>query len=244
MAEATMGELRAALGEILLSAAEALHDEGVEAFSGDPLADALVGIKDCAQSVLQHANVADTSRLAAAAPKLFAVVQFLLSIERDLRQPLCQCDDTYCASCSWLNEAQWAVNKALGLPCAVCDGVGVVSTTRIDQDGEHVEIACPVCHRELAALQARRQALLQGRAAPWPRRLTLYAYCDKGRNWAGEALGLTGEALKLFGHFEEVALGVEVGEDGTVTVLTCNGHAVVPSARRWAPPAASDHHAP
>ena len=62
--------------------------------------------------------------LATAAPELLAVAQFLLSIERDLRAYLCQCDEAYCAYCSWLNEAQRAVNNALGLPCAVRDGVG------------------------------------------------------------------------------------------------------------------------
>ena len=92
------------------------------------------------------------AHLMAAAPELLAVAQFLLSIEQDLRQRLCQCDNTYCAYCSWLNEAQWAVNKALGLPCAVCDDVGVVATTRIDQDGEHVEILCPVCQKEGGAM--------------------------------------------------------------------------------------------
>ena len=85
------------------------------------------------------------ARLMSAAPELLAVAQFLLSIEQDLRQHLCQCDNTYCAYCAWLNEAQWAVNKALGLPCPACDDVGVVATTRIDQDGEHEEILCPVC---------------------------------------------------------------------------------------------------
>ena len=147
MAQATMDELRAVLEEILMSAVEALQCEGITTFSGDCLADALFSIKDAAESVLQHGVVAETSRLSAAAPQLLAVAQFLLSIEGDLRQRLCQCDDAYCAYCTWLNEAQWAVNKALGLPCAACDGVGVVATSRIDHDGEHVEIACPVCHK-------------------------------------------------------------------------------------------------
>lgn len=147
MAQATMDELRAVLEEILMSAAEALQCEGITTFSGDRLADTLFGIKDAAESVLQRGIVADSSRLSAAAPQLLAVAQFLLSIEQDLRQHLCQCDDAYCAYCAWLDEAQWAVNKAMGLPCTVCDGVGVVAMTRINQDGEHVEIACPVCYR-------------------------------------------------------------------------------------------------
>lgn len=57
--------------------------------------------------------MADT-RLMAAAPELLAVAQFLLSIGHDLRQRQCQCDEAYCAYCAWLDDAQAAVNKALG----------------------------------------------------------------------------------------------------------------------------------
>ena len=78
-------------------------------------------------------------------------------------------------------------------------------------------------NQEIAALTARKAALQTERDAPWPRRLTLYAHCSKETNWEkGEALGLTGDALGLFMHFEEIALDVEVAEDGRVTVLACH----------------------
>ena len=85
------------------------------------------------------------THLLSAAPDLLRVVQFLMSIEADVPQRLCQCDEAYCAYCSWLNAAHYAANKALGLPCPACDDVGSVSTMRIDDVGEHVEIACPLC---------------------------------------------------------------------------------------------------
>ena len=89
---------------------------------------------------------------------------------------------------------------------------------------------------QIVALTARKQALEAQEASPWPKRLTLYAYCSKETNGnKGESLGLTGEALQLFVHFEEVPLNVEVGEDGAVTILACDGRAVVPDARRWTP---------
>ena len=76
--------------------------------------------------------------------------------------------------------------------------------------------------QQIAALEARKQALLETQVLPWPKRLTLSAYCSDG--WqAGEGLGLTGEALSLFAHFEEVQLEVDVAEDGTVTVVSCDG---------------------
>lgn len=82
---------------------------------------------------------------------------------------------------------------------------------------------------EIDRLVARKQALQKTIAAPWPRRLMLYARCSKETNWEkGTTVGLTGEALNLFVHFEEVALEAEVAEDGIVTVLACNGRPVQP----------------
>ncbi len=79
--------------------------------------------------------------------------------------------------------------------------------------------------REIATLTARKQALLNASAAPWPRQTTLYAYCSNETNWQkGEALGLEGEALSLFAHFEEIRLDVEIAQDGTVTVLRCGDY--------------------
>ena len=81
--------------------------------------------------------------------------------------------------------------------------------------------------QEIAALTARKAALHAQVDAPWPRHLTLYAHCSQETNWEkGETLGLTGEALSLFMHFEEIALEVEVAEDGMVTVLACDGKPV------------------
>ena len=114
MDELRREELEAVIGEILTTAAEGLHDTGITGFSGDQLADTLLSIKDCAESALEHRLLSEAARLTAAAPALLAVAQFLLSIEKDLRQYLCQCDEAYCAYCSWLNDAQSATNKALG----------------------------------------------------------------------------------------------------------------------------------
>ena len=78
--------------------------------------------------------------------------------------------------------------------------------------------------QEIAALRARRQALLQVTAAPWPKRLPLYAQIGGTHIWdIGEQILLTGEALRRFVHFAEVRLDVEVAEDGSVTVLACDG---------------------
>ena len=83
--------------------------------------------------------------------------------------------------------------------------------------------------REIAALAARKQALLVAVSASWPKQVTLYASCDKDSNWKkGEALGLTGEALRLFVHFEEFRLDVEVAQDGMVRILRCDGKALQP----------------
>ena len=76
---------------------------------------------------------------------------------------------------------------------------------------------------QLAVLTARKQALEEQGGLAWPKRLRIYAHCDKEANREeGEALGLTGEPLRLFVHFEEIALDVEVGQDGRVTVLACH----------------------
>ena len=89
----------------------------------------------------------------------------------------------------------------------------------------HAQIAA--IDQEIAALTARKAAMQTHVDTPWPRRLTLYAHCSAETNWEkGEALGLTGEALSLFMHFEEIALDVEVAEDGTVTILACDGKPV------------------
>ena len=86
--------------------------------------------------------------------------------------------------------------------------------------------------REIAALRARRQVLLQVAAAPWPKRLPLYAHINHDATWdIGAQIGLTGDALRRFVRFEEVRLDVEVAEDGTVTILVCEGRAVTP----WEP---------
>ena len=86
--------------------------------------------------------------------------------------------------------------------------------------------------REIAALRARRQALLQVAAAPWPKRLPLYAHITDAQTWdIGEQIQLDGDALRRFVHFEEVRLDVEVAEDGEVTVLACDGSKVTP----WKP---------
>ena len=86
--------------------------------------------------------------------------------------------------------------------------------------------------REIAALRARRQALLQVAAAPWPKRLPLYAHINDAQTWdIGEQIQLDGDALRRFVHFDEVRLDVEVAEDGTVTILVCEGRAVTP----WKP---------
>ncbi|QYW06519.1 hypothetical protein uan_107 [Pseudomonas phage UAntarctica] len=41
--------------------------------------------------------------------------------------------------------SQSAVDQLLGSPCETCDGSKVVSTTDTDQDGNHIEAACPAC---------------------------------------------------------------------------------------------------
>mgnify|MGYP001560328397 FL=1 len=80
---------------------------------------------------------------------------------------------------------------------------------------------------EIAALEARKQALLNASAAPWPKHVRLYASCDKNHAWEmGEQLGLTAEAVRLFVCFQEVSLDVEVAQDGRVTILGCGGKAV------------------
>ena len=82
--------------------------------------------------------------------------------------------------------------------------------------------------RQFAAFQAQRaQQQARQRAAPWPRRITLYASLSKEANYEqGEKIGLTGEALRLFVHFEEIAIEVEVAQDGHCTVVGCDGRPV------------------
>ena len=95
----------------------------------------------------------------------------------------------------------------------------------------HVQIKA--IDQEIAALTARKAALQAEVDAPWPKRLTLYAHCSKDSLWEqGEQLGLMGETLSLFAHFNEIALDVEVAEDGMVTVLACDGRAVQPHTER------------
>ena len=87
--------------------------------------------------------------------------------------------------------------------------------------------------QEIAALTARKAALHAQVDAPWPKRLTLYAHCAQESLWEkGEILGLTGETLSLFAHFDEIALDVEVTEDGMVTILACDGWAVQREAQQ------------
>ena len=87
-------------------------------------------------------------------------------------------------------------------------------------------VAIDKIDKQIAALEAKKQALLVAHDTPWPKRLTVYAYCSDG--WqAGEGLGLTGEALSLFADFDEVQLEVDVAEDGMVTIVSCNGMRLV-----------------
>ncbi len=60
--------------------------------------------------------------------------------------------------------------------------------------------------------------------AAWPKRMTLYAYTSPEHNMRQAVrLGLTGEALVVFGAFEQVELEAEIAETGEVTVVTCQG---------------------
>lgn len=61
------------------------------------------------------------ARLMAAAPELLAVARFVQSIESDLRQMLCQCDEAYCAYCSWLEDLRQAINKVEGIASKPCE---------------------------------------------------------------------------------------------------------------------------
>ena len=84
---------------------------------------------------------------------------------------------------------------------------------------------------QIAALTQRKQELEAGASANWPRRITLYAYCSAERTWKkGERLGLTGEALRLFAHFEEIEIEVSVAQDGTAEVVACEGRRLEPKA--------------
>lgn len=50
--------------------------------------------------------------------------------------------------------------------------------------------------------------------------MIIHSRCKRGMCHA------TGDALRLFVHFEEVRLDVEVAENGRVTILACDGRAV------------------
>ena len=83
----------------------------------------------------------------------------------------------------------------------------------------------------IARLQLRKDALeAQRPAAPWPRQTRIYASLSKDNMWDwGSALGLTGDALTLFRHFDEIALDIQVAQDGKVTLLACNGRPLSPA---------------
>lgn len=50
---------------------------------------------------------------------------------------------------------------------------------------------------------------------------TIYAYVDRDTAWEkGEKLGLKGEALRMFSHFNEIKLEIEIDEDGVITKTT------------------------
>ena len=86
-----------------------------------------------------------------------------------------------------------------------------------------------IAHK-MAALEAE-QAQLQGvQAAPWPKRTTMYVRWSHERSYdIGKQLGLTGEALETFTYFGyEIALDIEVRQDGSFTYLACDGHRVLP----------------
>ena len=70
---------------------------------------------------LAGGNDAAHARLLAVAPELLAVARFAWSIERDLRQQLCQCDEAYCAYCSWLEDLRQAINKVEGIASKPCE---------------------------------------------------------------------------------------------------------------------------
>ena len=80
---------------------------------------------------------------------------------------------------------------------------------------------------QIATLDARKRALLEAQHGRWPQRVTLYAHCREDTLWAiGTQMGLTGAQLEMFAHFTEVALKVEVAEDGSVQILACDGKAL------------------
>lgn len=84
---------------------------------------------------------------------------------------------------------------------------------------------------EIAGLQLRKDALEAQRAAgPWPKQTRIYADLSKDDMWDwGSALGLNGKALALFRHFNEIALDIEVAEDGRVTLMACDGRPLLPA---------------
>ena len=84
---------------------------------------------------------------------------------------------------------------------------------------------------EIACLQLRKDTLeAQRAAAPWPQQTRIYASLSKDNMWDwGSALGLTGDALALFRHFNEIALDIQVAQDGRVTILACDGRPLSPA---------------
>lgn len=85
--------------------------------------------------------------------------------------------------------------------------------------------------QEIGFLTARKQVLQEMLTEPWPKRLTLYAHVGEDSLWEkGQALGLQGEGLSLFTHFREVALEVDIAEDGTVTIVSCDGRRLASGA--------------
>ena len=80
---------------------------------------------------------------------------------------------------------------------------------------------------QIDTLEARKRALLETQHPPWPKRVLLYASCREDSLWTmGMQLGLTGARLEMFAHFTQVALTVEVAEEGSVQILACDGKAL------------------
>lgn len=86
--------------------------------------------------------------------------------------------------------------------------------------------------RQIAALQAQRAALETTEVQPWPKRARLYMYSRRESVFRlGRQLRLSPSACEdLAWNAYEVALEVEIQEDGTYTILTCNGRPLGPPA--------------
>ena len=86
-----------------------------------------------------------------------------------------------------------------------------------------VDLALANTAHELADLQRQRDALLAEAARPWPKRVTLYVYAEQTALFEeGTRLGLTGDALFMFGHAQEYTIEVTVAEDGRVSVVSAH----------------------